>query len=159
MHFSKQQISVFFAFLLLILLGIAGYHYAFSKPDFTTLDNQDYTHKSLQKKILVVNYFAQWCAPCLKEIPELNRFNQDKPDDVQILAISYDNLSTEQLQGLRDKYAIDYPIVDKIYTPFAFERPSYLPATFIINAKAERMETIYGELTAKQLSEVIAKTR
>tara|TARA_Y100000589_G_scaffold261401_1_gene251570 strand:- start:1029 stop:1532 length:504 start_codon:yes stop_codon:yes gene_type:complete len=64
-------------------------------PDFTIRDinNQSYTLSDQRGQVVVINFWATWCAPCITELPHLNKLHMgyaglDKP--VQVLAISVD---------------------------------------------------------------------
>ncbi len=61
--------------------AIAGFYLSLSlKSDFTTVEGQSYQWQDFKGQYLVVNYFAEWCAPCLKELPELNQFESFAKD-------------------------------------------------------------------------------
>lgn len=141
---------------LLSIAFIAGLGLSYSmRYDFKTLDDTRYKFSSLKGDVVIVNYFAEWCAPCLREIPELNEFYHQKPQNVHLFAISYDNLTSEQLTALEAKYAIEFPIINHINTPFPFSRPDFLPATFVLKPDGELAGQLLGEQTIEALFEAV----
>ena len=71
-------------------------NFAFELVDEATeMDLED-----LEGKVVLVNFWATWCAPCLQEIPELNRLAENYPDDLVVLSISDEE--TETLRGFED---------------------------------------------------------
>ena len=46
----------------------------------------------LEGRWLVVNYWADWCPPCIKEMPELTSFYNDNKEEVLVLAFNFDEL-------------------------------------------------------------------
>ena len=124
--------------------------------DFKTIDGKTYKHSNLKGKIVLVNYFAEWCAPCLREIPELNEFYHQAGDKVKLFAVSFDNLNEKQLHEIKNKYNIEFPLISSFETEFAFDKPQYLPATFIIKPSGELAGQLLGEQTSKGLQEAIS---
>jgi cytochrome c biogenesis protein CcmG, thiol:disulfide interchange protein DsbE len=64
-----------------------------SAPDFTiqTDSGARISPASFTGKVLVLNFWATWCAPCIQEIPSLNQFQKKFADSgVKVLAISID---------------------------------------------------------------------
>lgn len=62
----------------------------------------------------IVNFFASWCAPCLKEIPEFNTFSKEYKDTpVKVVFVSLDPIeaSVELLPKLIKKYGITQEMV------------------------------------------------
>jgi thiol-disulfide isomerase/thioredoxin len=142
-----------FSALVAIIAGSAFYQ--LNQSDFTTLDGAKHKHSDYLGKYIIVNYFAEWCAPCLKEVPELVKLNQTKPDNIALFAISYDNLTDDKLGEIKQKYDMDFPLINNISTPFPFERPQYLPATYIINPDGSLKGQLFGEQSAENLLAVI----
>lgn len=144
-------------FALVTLGAVASGVFVFNlfKYDFITVNGQKYKHSELQGQVLVVNYFAEWCAPCLREIPELNEYYHQAPEKVKLFAVSYDKLSQAQLLALKEKYQIEFPIISELKNPFVFEKPSYLPATFIVKPNGELAGQLLGEQTVKSLNEAV----
>jgi thiol-disulfide isomerase/thioredoxin len=125
------------------------------KVDFTTLDGQEHRWSHSQGNWKVVNYFAEWCAPCLREIPELNHFYQQHNDEIDIFAVSFDPLNKQQLMVLKQKYDIQFPIIDSLNTLPWSQPPNSLPTTYIIDAAGKVQKQLKGEQSAEKLIQTI----
>ncbi|MDT0594299.1 TlpA family protein disulfide reductase [Glaciecola petra] len=153
----NKRIIIIVGFCLVIVAFCAGL--ALNKAfeyDLKTLNGEKFTFAQLNEKIVIVNYFAEWCAPCLKEIPELNLFNAQSPDNVILFAVSYDALSNEQLNNIKNKYDIQFPLIVEQKNAFPIERPAMLPATFIIKPGGKLAGQLLGEQTAETLNEAVS---
>ncbi|RUO81468.1 TlpA family protein disulfide reductase [Idiomarina tyrosinivorans] len=140
---------------LCFLLLISGCQ---PQADFHSDDQQSYQWQQLQGKTVVVNFFAEWCAPCLREVPELNRFYQQKGDDVKLFGVSFDPMSNQQLAALKSKHHIGYPLVLPNPAPkFPFERPKMLPATYIVHSDGSVTGPLLGEQTVESLNQALRK--
>lgn len=142
--------------VVLILLAIAAGMAAnyFLKTDFETLEGKAHQWRDFQGQWVVVNYFAPWCAPCLREIPELNHFQQNN-STVRLFALSFDNLDQIKLSELKDTYDIQFPILTKVTSVPWFTLPNSLPHTIIINPKGEVVKELKGEQSEASLLAVI----
>jgi thiol-disulfide isomerase/thioredoxin len=60
---------------------------------------------SLRGKVVLLNFWATWCAPCLQEIPELNRLAKRYPNDLVVLSLSDED--PETLTGFEDYLSLD----------------------------------------------------
>ena len=65
------------------------------------------------------------------------------------------NLTPEKLTEIKQKYNIEFPLIGKVKTPFNFEKPAYLPATFIIKPNGIVAGQLLGEQTVTSLNEAV----
>ncbi|MEM0911594.1 MAG: TlpA disulfide reductase family protein [Pseudomonadota bacterium] len=149
----KQKIIIICFVSAAFLTGL--FVFSSQQYDFKTLDEKKVKLSELEGDFVVINFFAEWCAPCLKEIPELNAFNESKPDNTHLFAISYDNLTEEALGALKHKYNMQFDLVSFIKTQLPFDKPAYLPATYIITPDGEVQGPLLGEVTNETLANVI----
>ena len=85
-----------------------------SKPlwywEFTDLAGEQRLLSEWQGPFLVLNFWATWCPPCLKEIPSFVELqNQFGADKVQFLGIAYDYL--DEVQKFLEKTPVNYPVL------------------------------------------------
>lgn len=122
-------------------------------PDFHTDSAGAQSWSELQGKHVVVNYFAEWCAPCLRELPELNEFHHSYGDQVQLFGVSFDGLDNAALAALRKKYEIEFPLIQNEPLPqLPFAQPNMLPATYVITPTGEVKGPLLGEQTIASLA-------
>lgn len=111
---------------------------------------------SLKGKWVFINYWASWCQPCLDEITELNKFNQNKPDNVVLFAVNFDALPLENQLQLIKKLNINYPSLSE--DPSDLLHLGYVqgvPATFVFDPQGQLRTTLYGSQTVRSLNEAI----
>ena len=108
-------------------------------PDFSIADLQGntLTLSGYEGKVLFINFWATWCPPCRKEIPDFIEATRDlKGEGLEILGISVDQMPAEALLEWVRKTGINYPIA--LATPEivrAYEPGEYIPATIVVDRK------------------------
>lgn len=121
--------------------------------DFQTDERGGLAWQQLQGQYVVVNYFAEWCAPCLRELPELNEFHHLYGDKVTLLGVSFDGLNNEELAALKQKYNIEFTLIQNEPAPnLPFAMPNALPATYIVTPEGEVKGPLLGEQTLQSLA-------
>ncbi|MFV2090870.1 MAG: TlpA family protein disulfide reductase, partial [Pseudomonadales bacterium] len=95
---------------------------------------------------LVINYWAEWCAPCRKEIPELNRLHSERASSgVVVLGVNYDGIKGDSLATLTKELGIEFPVlVEDPRRRWNLDPPSILPSTLIINHRGELQQVLVG---------------
>jgi thiol-disulfide isomerase/thioredoxin len=148
-----KKIIIMLTASLALLVGV--WTQQMLKVDFSALDGSKHRWNDPQGKWKVVNYFAEWCAPCLREIPELNHFYQQHNENIHIFAVSFDPLSKAELTELQKKYDIQFPIIDTLNTLPWTRPPSSLPTTYILDADGNVQKQLKGEQSAEKLIQTI----
>lgn len=90
---------------------------------FVSLDGEKMTNKDLEGKIVLLNFWATWCGPCVKEMPDLNKFvGTQNPDDFVVVALAREQ-DNETIKPFAVRNGYDFIFVsdmDKaVYSNFA----------------------------------------
>ncbi|BAF61431.1 thioredoxin [Candidatus Vesicomyidisocius calyptogenae] len=132
-------------------------------PNFylTDLDDNIYTNKSTKGKYLVINFWATWCPPCLKEIPTFIKFYEKNKDRIIILGLNYEQADKIAIMEFTDTFMVNYPIVlfnDKNRTQFKkFGEIVGMPTTYIYGPNGNLVDYQIGEMNMKDLEKAISK--
>lgn len=148
--------------LICLMAAILGFWLSLSlREDFKTVDEESFRWNDFDGQVLIINYFAEWCAPCLKEIPELNAFHEYtiEQDDVSLFAVNFDNLNDTDLKGLQKKYEMTFNMISGIPKNAPYGMPKALPATFIIGPDGKLIKQLNGEQTNQGLQDVVNQLR
>ena len=118
-----------------------------------------FTEKNTEGKYLVVNFWATWCTPCLKEIPAFVKFYKENSDHVEILGLDFEPVNIEIINEFIERFNINYPIVlydhrnDSEYSNFG--EILGMPTTQIYSPEGELLQTFMGEVTIEDLNKFI----
>ena len=130
-------------------------------PGFTLKDTGGVARNSSEweGKILIVNFWATWCPPCLEEMPALIDFQtQYSSRGVQVVGVAVDNL--EPVVDFMDTYGINFPVMiggdDAIQLSQKMgNRISALPFTAIFSKTGTTLYAQPGKVTTESLEKVI----
>ena len=109
---------------------------------------------------VVVNYWATWCAPCRKEIPELSELHGDR-DDITVLGLAFEDTEVETFEGFLAEFDVGYPIllVDVYAPPEPFGAPKVLPTTIVLDPAGRSVKTFLGPVTRHAIEDFIANSQ
>lgn len=106
---------------------------------------------------LLINYWAEWCGPCRKEIPELNELHHET-SDIVVLGVNYDGLTGEALTDLIATMGIEFPVlVNDPRARWQQETPAVLPTTLLINPAGELAEVLVGPQSLDSLKAAVER--
>ena len=138
------------------------WHESVQSLNFELMDTNGkiFTEKNTKGKYLVVNFWASWCTPCLKEIPAFVEFYKENSDHVEILGLDFEPVNLEVIDQFVERFSINYPIIlythinDSQYTKFG--EIVGMPTTLIYNPEGELLQTFMGEITIEDLYKYIS---
>ena len=143
-----MKIKIIQLFCLFILLSCQN-------NNIKVFDGSDTSLSKLNGNWIVINYWADWCAPCIKEIPELNEFAKEN-EDLFVYTFNFDHLEIDDLQPLAKKFRITVPsLLTHPREIWGIETPPAVPATFFINPKGELVLSLFRPQTKEKLNEII----
>jgi peroxiredoxin len=130
-----------------------------ANADFTLIDLQGkpWTLKALKGKVVLINFWATWCPPCRKEIPDLERlYAEFKSKGFVVLGVADDDLS--KLKDYVANQKIQYPVLlDPEHTVHKALRIEGIPATLIYSREGKLAAQAVDMRTRKQFLRLLAQ--
>jgi thiol-disulfide isomerase/thioredoxin len=166
----KQSLLITLIAAIALIGGISArtlisISHAESKPavltEFSLDDLSGKTHniKEWQGKVIVINFWATWCPPCLKEMPMfVDMQNQYDSQGLQFIGIALDE--AEPVKEFVAAKKINYPILlgGEQGVKIAHDLGNIVntvPFTVVINRKGEIVDTQMGEVKGDELKDLI----
>ena len=144
-------------------------------PDFTLVDQngQEHTLSDYKGKVVFLNFWATWCGPCQREMPEIQQLYEDwgeNTGEVVVLGVANpmdpdrpgnaDSLTTGEIGDWLEEKGYTYPtVMDETGEIFAQYGISAFPTTFMIDADGNVFGYITGSLTRDIMDSIIEQTR
>lgn len=128
-------------------------------PDFSlkTVDGESIRLSELRGKVVAVNFWATWCAPCRLEMPDLQARAEQFPDRLVVLGVNFAE-TAEEVAAFREEVGVDFPLlldpeadVQRLYRVLGY------PTTFFVDEQGTIRFQHIGLMSGGQLDEYLQK--
>ncbi len=145
---SSMKTKIITLLCLFIIFGC-------QKNDIEVFNGSNTSMDNLRGQWIVVNYWADWCAPCIKEIPELVEFAHEN-SDILVFAYNFDELDAEDLAPIAKKFKVDIPsLISHPREIWGIETPPAVPATFFIDPNGVLVKSFFRPQTKDSLNTIL----
>jgi peroxiredoxin len=104
-------------------------------PDFTISDGKNSVHlANYRGQLVLLNFWASWCAPCVEELPSLLRLHHDNPN-LTIVAVSIDEDPDAYTAFIRNRHVDLITVRDPKQTAASLFHTDMWPETYLIDRK------------------------
>jgi thiol-disulfide isomerase/thioredoxin len=168
----RQWISIAGISLLALLAGVVTSQWiyktglasdpaikAFFANPWQTADGKPVDTTQWQGKVLVVNFWASWCPPCVEEMPTLDKLQAEfKSQNVLFVGIGID--SPSNIRQFLEMTPVSYPIViggleGSNLSKQMGNSQGALPYTIIINSQGKSTSSKLGKISEEELRKSI----
>ena len=142
------------SFLLLSVFMLA----ACGSPDFVDSEGKELSWEDFKGEQLVINYWAEWCKPCVEEIPELNElYHENKDKGIAVLGVNFDRPKLEKLKAQMLALNVEFPVIHSDPDgQLDYLLPPVLPTTYIFGPDGELKHKLVGPQTKTSIQAVLS---
>jgi thiol-disulfide isomerase/thioredoxin len=154
----KPRLNALLSMTLLLLSGAAAGD-APPGVDFrlSGVDGQLHRLADYRGRWVIVNFWASWCGPCVKEIPELVDYTRANPDHV-VLGINFEQLTAAEARDFARQTGMNYPVLMIGEAPLAdFEPLQGLPTTAIVTPEGALVAKHTGPVRRAMIEDFIQR--
>jgi thiol-disulfide isomerase/thioredoxin len=151
------------------------------KDDASTLKNNEYTlttttgkkitfeisngvlfSKQLNGKMVLINFWATWCKPCLVEMPSFVKLQEKYKDDFIIVGVLFEKEKDEKnLLAFMKKYNMNFPVTvgeENFRLATSLDDVKMIPESFLYNKEGFFIEKFVGEIKQAKLESYITSS-
>jgi thiol-disulfide isomerase/thioredoxin len=128
-------------------------------PIELSFSNNILVSKDLNGKIVLINFFATWCPPCIEEIPTFNKLYEEYSDIFQVVGVLYEkDKSKEEILAFAKEHNIKFPITlgeENFVAAKMFNDVKKIPESFLFSKEGFLFEKYVGIVDEKILEEYL----
>lgn len=129
-------------------------------PDFTltALDGEPFTLSDHRGEVVVLNFWATWCMPCIAEMPELDALQRELGDEgVQVVGVSQDTGGADEIRPFAAELGVSYPLLpDPAFVVASrYGGIAALPTTIFVARDGTIAREEVGALSGEELREMV----
>ena len=112
------------------------------------LDGKEWNLAQLRGKVVVVNFWASWCGPCVDELPVLNALARQQPDRVAVIGVNYKE-PLDSIASFSAAHPFSYPLLrDRSGDMFKGWTAGVMPTTILVDRQGRARWRSAGEIGA-----------
>jgi thiol-disulfide isomerase/thioredoxin len=129
-------------------------------PFFTStdLEGKAFDLNTYKGKVLVLNFWATWCGPCRREIPDFIQLQDEYgAGGLQIVGIALDEQGASIVKPFADKFKINYPVVVDAKSEVAamYGQMNAIPVTIVVDRTGKIRSRQVGMRTKAQIEAIV----
>jgi thiol:disulfide interchange protein DsbD len=129
---------------------------ATSLPQVPGLDGRALPASEFQGKVVVVNFWATWCVPCIQEIPGFNKLHRELgAKGVKVVGISMDEEGAERVKPFLERHPMEYTVglgSEAISTQYGLDQ---LPVTLVFDRTGKQIKRFEGFISDRDLDAAV----
>jgi thiol-disulfide isomerase/thioredoxin len=113
--------------------------------DLTSTDGKNVKLSDFRGKVVIVDFWATWCPPCRKGIPDLIELQNEFKDKLVVIGVSLDQDTKPDVVPFIKKYGINYPVVygtNQVIMDYG--SINAIPTSFVINKEGKIVDKHIG---------------
>jgi thiol-disulfide isomerase/thioredoxin len=129
-------------------------------PEFTLVstDGKDIRLSEYKGKVVIIDFWATWCGPCRKGIPDLIELQKEFGKEIVVIGISLDTDTKEEVIPFMQKIGINYPVAyATLEVTQQYGGVEAIPTSFVINKNGEIVDKHVGLVPKSEYTDLLNK--